>query len=162
MAKHLRQPQPSSSVARLFDLDAAARAVAPQLPPPANDEPPPVAADPQPEATTPRHHARPAADTPSVKRELVLTRRTDDVLNQLVDTFRRTTGTKLTASHVARAFLTAIAHCMDHVGREARRVGPLKLPSNARDNQAEREHFEAQLADALIAGMRAAPAPDWQ
>jgi hypothetical protein len=49
---------------------------------------------------------------------------------------------------------------MDFLEREARQMQPLKLPSNARGRQLERERFEARIADAFIAGIRSAPAID--
>jgi hypothetical protein len=49
---------------------------------------------------------------------------------------------------------------MDTLEREAKRLGPQKLPSNARGKELERERFEAIIADAFIAGIRAAAAFD--
>jgi hypothetical protein len=47
---------------------------------------------------------------------------------------------------------------MDSLEHEAhRRLVPQKLPSNARGREAERAHFEEQIAWAFIAGVRAAP-----
>ncbi len=157
MAKELAQPPPSSSVAHLFDLKAAARAVAnnetvPQtLMPPVNPPRTPSATD----------QSRPNATKKKLpKREVVLTANTDEVFSTLVELYRRATGTKLTASHVARAILKGAAHCMHFLEREARRIGPMSLPSNATGHELEREQFEARLADAFIAGIRASPAMD--
>jgi hypothetical protein len=56
--------------------------------------------------------------------------------------------------------LKGIAHCMDSLEREARRIGPLRLPGNARGREGERERFEERIAQVFIEGIRAAPAFD--
>jgi hypothetical protein len=47
---------------------------------------------------------------------------------------------------------------MESLEREAKYIGRLKLPSNARGKEAERQRFEQQIAMAFIAGIRGAPA----
>jgi hypothetical protein len=47
---------------------------------------------------------------------------------------------------------------MDTLEREARRIGPQKRPSNARGKELERERLENRIADAFVAGIRAAAA----
>ncbi len=93
-------------------------------------------------------------ETPSIKRELVLTRSADETLTRLVDTFRHATRARLTTSHAMRALLKAVAMQLDLIEREARRIGPLRLPSNARGREFDRDRFEALLADAVLAAMR--------
>lgn len=157
MAKPLREPPPSSSVVRLFDLDAAARAVA-ATPAPPESPPPSVAparSDTSPATIT---TAVNTAARPCVKRQFILTPASDETFTRLVELYRHTTGTRLTDSHVARALMKGVAHCFDYLEREARRIGRQKLPSNARDKEQERERFEARIADAFIAGIRAGPA----
>lgn len=160
MAKALATPPPSSSVARLLDLSAAARAVAVHKTGIDSVESPGV----QPHASagmgaiTP--HAPSMKKKVQPKREVVLTPDTDEVFSRLVELYRRTTGTKLTTSHVARAILKGAHHCMPYLEREAHHLGSMNLPSNARGRELERERFEARLADAFIAGIRAAPAMD--
>lgn len=158
MPKQLRQPPPSSSVARLLDLDAAARAVrasdARQSPPAVGHDERSLAAAPDPTLVQ-RTHER-----PHLNREVVLTPSADETFSRLVEMYRRATGTRLTSSHVVRAVLKGVAHCLEHLEREARRLGPLKLPANARGRELERERFEARLADAFIAGVRASSAFD--
>lgn len=156
MPKPLREPQPTSSVARLLDLDAAARAVRKQ---PSDTEPsrqtyhlgPQLAAAPISPST---------GETPRIKRELVLTHSADQAFTRLVEVYHQATGTRLTASHVARAMFKGVAHCMDQLERHAKKNGPLRLPSNARGRELERERFEARIADAFIAGIRASAALD--
>lgn len=150
MAKPLRTTVPTSSVARLFDVAAAAEAVAtPSAPPPMESHtPPPVSVEPRQRPRT--NHV----EQPTVKRELVLTPSTHDTLENLVDVLRRTTRSRLTTSHVARALLKAVEHCLPQITREARKLGALKLPSNARAWEKDRERFEAQLADAILSGLR--------
>lgn len=157
MARPLRVPQPTSSVARLLDLDAAARAVSSPRP---SGEPTAPTALGFPLSGLLGSGEVPNSDTPRTKRELVLTRAADDSFTQLVEVYRRATGTRLTTSHVARAVLKGVAHCFDQLEKHARRMGPLKLPSNAAGRTMERERFEARIADAFIAGIRASSAMD--
>lgn len=56
--------------------------------------------------------------------------------------------------------MKGVAHCKEYLEKEARRIGPLKLPSNARGREAERERFEARITDAFVSGIRSAPAMD--
>jgi len=88
-----------------------------------------------------------------VKRELTLDRAADAMLTDLIQVFRMATDTRLTASHVVRAILRAMAACRPLLEREARRLGPLKLPSNASGRARERAEFERQIADAFLRGM---------
>lgn len=148
MPRPLRQPQPSSSVARLLDVHAAARAVSPS------------AASPQPGSVQRGPAPAPWPERPTTDREVQLTPSADRSLSRLVELYRRSTGTRLTTSHVARALLKGIDHCMDTLEREAGRLGPMRLPSNARGSELARERFEARIADAFLAGIRAAAAFD--
>jgi hypothetical protein len=43
---------------------------------------------------------------------------------------------------MAEIELTGVAHCMESLEREAKYIGRLKLPSNARGREADRERFE--------------------
>lgn len=157
MAKQLQKAPPTSSVARLLDLDAAARAVAVNPPRPAQD----LSAAAAPQVVTPHPTLVKAVDNrPRIKRELVLTEKADATLTRLVELYRRHTGTKLTTSHVARAVLKGVAHCIDTIDREARRIGPLQLPPNAPASELDRERFEARIADAFVAGIRNAASFD--
>jgi hypothetical protein len=56
--------------------------------------------------------------------------------------------------NVARVIMKAIEYSFDQLEREAKRLGPLKLPSNARTAEEDRERFESKIADAFVAGMR--------
>ena len=47
---------------------------------------------------------------------------------------------------------------MEEIEREARQIGPLKLPSNARGREGDRERFEEKLAEAIANGFRKAAA----
>lgn len=152
MARSLIHPPPSSTVARLLDPSAAARAIVGT---------PPTAPNVTPSSSTP------AAGGPSpvvgdedaaIKRELTLSPTTNNTFEELIELYRRTTGARLSASHVARAMLKGLAHCLPTLQREAGRIGRLKLPSNARGRQSEREAFEDRIARAFVAGIRAAPA----
>lgn len=119
MARALRETPPSSSVARLLDSAAAGRALAPL----ASDEAVPsysaVHTRDNPPAGSPRNKPR------LIKREFVLTRETDAVLEALLQMFRQTTGTRLTASHVVRALLAAAEHSADEIRRSIATALPL-------------------------------------
>ena len=161
MPKPLEKPLPSSSVARLLDLNAAARAVAVPVPQPEQLPPgaPPAAPDPPPAASrAPTAAPQGTEGTPTIKREVVLTPKADQTLTRLVEAYRKSTGTKLTTSHVVRAILKGVNHCMDQIEREAQHLGRMKLPSNARERELERERFEAAIADAFVAAVRASAA----
>lgn len=159
MAKPLTTPPPSSAVARLLDLKAAARATAP-IEPLNVSQTAPIEQTVQNDSSIAFHPGPTAKKIDPPKRELVLTPETDAVLAKLVELYRQTTGTRLTTSHVARAILKGVHHCMHYLEREARHLPPMNLPSNAKGRELERERFEARLADAFIAGIRAAPALD--
>ena len=92
-------------------------------------------------------------DRPCLNREFVLTRTADDAFARLVELYRRSTGARLTASHVLRVILKGVAHRLDTLELEARRLGPLRLPSNARGRDHQREQFESRIADAFLRGM---------
>lgn len=158
MPKPLRDSPPSSSIARLVDLGAAARAVAK----PAEPQMPignAIANRDQPESVNAGQPVT-QGESPHIKRELVLTPSADETFSRIVDIYRRNTGTRLTTSHVVRAMMRGIQHCIFHLEKEAKRIGPLKLPSNAKGREVDRDRFEARIADAFIAGIRAAPAMD--
>ncbi len=156
MAKALREPPPSSSVARLLDKEAAARAVAT----PRSAETPQAQAPKTVTVNFPAPTTAPSGEPANLKREFVFSPSTDQTFTRLVDLYRRSTSTRLSSSHVLRAILKGIAHSMDSLDREARRIGPLKLPGNARGREGERERFEERIAEAFVAGVRAAPALD--
>lgn len=154
MPKPLRTPQPTSSVARLLDLDSAARAVARRQPTIESGEP---------STSNVRQFPVECAgiatgETPNIKRELVLTRSADETLTRLVEHYRRVTRTRLTTSHVVRAMLKSVAHRFEQLESEGNTIGLLKLPSNARGKELERERFEARIADAFASGMHSSSA----
>jgi hypothetical protein len=97
------------------------------------------------------------ADTPSIKREFMLTPLADDSLHDAVRVLSRATGTSLSNSHFLRVVLKVVEHAMPEIEREASRLGKLKRPSNARENQAEREEFEQRIAEAVAAALHTCP-----
>lgn len=155
MPRPLREAPPSSAVARLLDVGAAARAVSAT-----------AVTAPQSTNVPPRPPAALLSQMPEagaislVKREFVLTPATEQSLLALIDILRRATGARLSASHVLRATLIGVEHARPTIETESRRIGPLKLPSNAHGREAERARFERRIAAALIAGMRAAASLD--
>lgn len=148
MAKMLQTEPPSSSIARLLDPVAASRAVQTI-----------AVCDPE-QADSPEDTAQPRArdahSGASVKREIVLTRETDAILDHLLNLFRRQTCTRLSTSHVIRVMLLMTQLATDTLHTELARVGPLNLPSNARGRETERQRFESILAQALGRAVRAA------
>lgn len=182
MPKLVSDDQPASSVSRVLELSAAARSATTPVPrtlartrassvPPI---PPPMRATPTPPPhLLPPHRAEPSLPTqapapsapmnlqtaaeaaPPIKRELLLTPATDTVFERLLEAYRRGTGTRLTASQMMRAVLRGVEHCFEEVEREALAIGRMPLPSNAKGRELDRERFEARIADAFVAGVRA-------
>jgi len=156
MAKPLHQTPPTSSVSRLLDASAAMRATAPA---PGGAGTPVSGASPVPMsvelAGAPRDFP---GEVVYLKREFVVTLEADEAITRLVEAYRRATRTRMTASHVLRSVALAVERAMPTLEREAQRLGPMRLPSNARSRRAERERFERAIAAAFTAGMRAAAA----
>jgi hypothetical protein len=101
--------------------------------------------------------ASPVTGNPgTLKREVILSAAADEVLSSLIQAFRSTTHTRLSASHVVRAMLMGAGHALPELEREIQRLGPMKLPSNGLGFHRKREQFEGRLAAAFVAGMRAA------
>jgi hypothetical protein len=97
----------------------------------------------------------PSGEAADVKRELTLTRSTDQTLDELVAVYQRATGSRVHASHMMRALLRAVSLFLPEIEQSPAALGPLRRPSNAPGREAERDAFEAQLAESLLAGMRA-------
>ena len=163
MARPLRAPPPSSSVVGLLDMGAAARALAPPEPIPPGPAVMQVVESPRvpfaAAVAAPVHvPVCPTGEAADLKREFVLSQSTDEAFTELVDLLRKATGSRLTSSHVARALCRGLAQCMPFIEREARRIGRLKLPANARGREAERERFEERITQSLVDGIRASAA----
>jgi len=163
MPKPLREAQPSSSVARLLDVDAASRALA-TIPIRSSGANPglassTVASSDQASALSSSSHMenRPR-DSVGIKREFIFSPSTDESIARLIDLYRRSTGTRLSGSHVLRAMLRGVSTCMDSLQQEAARMGRLKLPSNASGWERQRDEFEDRIAEAFINGIRSAAA----
>lgn len=137
MPKPLATPPPTSSIARLLDASAVSRAVEPV---PAGDR---DATD-SPKA---RRRAHP------VKREVVLTEHTAEVLDVLVDRLRVATRTRLSASHLLRALIIAIEPSLGGVEVQVASSGPWRLPANGEQHDANRAEFEQRMADAILAAL---------
>jgi hypothetical protein len=89
-----------------------------------------------------------------VTRDIVLTREADATLACLVAVLRAKTGARLNASTVSRAILRAVTRHIPAIEREAGRLPPMRLPSNAPGYEAEREAFETRIAQAILDGIR--------
>ena len=148
MARALKNEPPTSSVGRLFDREAIARA----LHPPSESSRPPSYSDDCPSTTQVRKR-----ESAILKREFVLTSEAEETLSQLVQTYRQATRTRLSNSHVIRALLRGAAHGMSEIQREAELLGTLKLPSNAKGREHERDRFEDSLASSFVSAMRSLP-----
>lgn len=149
MPKLLSKDAPSHTLTRLLDPAAAEGAMRPAAPPsipggPSQPTARPFAVAAPPEWTTPG----------LVKRECVLTRQTDEALSRLTETVRRTTGARINASQSIRALLNALAPVWPRLEDELRALGPLRLPSNARGREHEREALERSLTSAMLRAMR--------
>ena len=103
------------------------------------------------------NHVAATAEVPSVKREFILTKSTDEALEDVVQAFSRATGAKLTNSHFLRALMKGLAHAMPELEREASQIGELKRPGNARGKEAERDEYEETLAEAVVSALRSCP-----
>jgi hypothetical protein len=97
------------------------------------------------------------ADAPSIKREFMLTPLADDSLHDAIRALSRATGTSLSNSHFLRVVLKVISNAIPEIEREASKLGKLKRPGNARDNQPEREEFEQKIAEALATALQSCP-----
>lgn len=128
----------TSPVTRLLDASAVSRAVGP-VPPPEQE---PAAGAPK-----PRRPAHP------VKREVVLTEHTAEVLDVLVDRLRAATRTRLSASHLVRALVLAIEPSLAGIEVQVASTGPWRLPANGARHDADRAEFERRMADAVLAAL---------
>jgi hypothetical protein len=139
MAKPLQTDPPSSSVARLLDPSAAARATIRIPLDHGSVASPEISPHPGLKVTT----------SALIKREFILTPEANATLDRLIDIYRRGTRTRLAASHILRTLLLVTQDALDALAAELTDLPPMKLPSNARGREADREHFEQSLAEAL-------------
>ena len=151
MPKPLLRPQPTSSVANILD-ESVARAALARVTPARRVE----------ETEQAAHTTSVAADealteTPTIRRQVILTPSADLTLKHMVALYSKATGSELTNSHVLRALLKAIEHAMPQLEHEAEQMGKLKRPKNDRANEAHRDEFERKLASCIVAGMHDAP-----
>lgn len=151
MARPLRETPPSSAVARLLDANAASRAVA-QVPDTPHLAQSGILPIPEPVLT---RKLNPEPNT-LVKREFVLTPETDGILSGLIELYRRSTGARLSGSHLLRSLLVGVEHARPSLEVESRRLGRMKLPGNGRGTEHARMQFERRITAALVAGLRAA------
>ncbi len=141
MPKPLATVPTTSAVARLLDAAAVSGAVDPR---PAPER------DPNPEkGEVPRARRR----AHPVKREVVLTEHTAEVLDVLVERLRAATRTRLSASHMLRAMITAVEPALSAVEVEVASSGPWRLPANGEQHDADRAEFERRMADAILAAL---------
>ena len=151
MPKPLLRPQPTSSVANILDESVARAALAR------------VTSARRVEETEQAAHTTSVVDdtslteTPTIRRQFILTPSADLTLKHMVALYSKATGSELTNSHVLRALLKAIEHAMPQLEHEAEQMGKLKRPKNDRANEAHRDEFERKLASCIVAGMHGAP-----
>jgi hypothetical protein len=152
MPKPLLRPQPTSSVANIIEESVAKAALARVAPGRrVIDE---THHDDQ---ATPAVDAEALTETPTIRRQFILTPSADVTLKHVVAVYSKATGSELTNSHFLRVMLKALEHAMPQLEQEAEHMGKLKRPKNDRANEAQREEFERKLASSLVTGMRAAP-----
>jgi len=151
MPKPLLRPQPTSSVANILD-ESVARAALARVTPARRVEETAQAAH-----TTSVVADEALTETPTIRRQFILTPSADLTLKHMVALYSKATGSELTNSHVLRALLKAIEHAMPQLEHEAEQMGKLKRPKNDRANEAHRDEFERKLASCIVAGMHDAP-----
>ena len=151
MPKPLLRPQPTSSVANILD-ESVARAALARVTPARRVEETEQAAH-----TTSVVADEALTETPTIRRQFILTPSADLTLKHMVALYSKATGSELTNSHVLRALLKAIEHAMPQLEHEAEQMDKLKRPKNDRANEAHRDEFERKLALCIVAGMHGAP-----
>jgi hypothetical protein len=151
MPKPLLRPQPTSSVANILD-ESVARAALARVTPARRVEETEQAAH-----TTSVVADEALTETPTIRRQFILTPSADLTLKHMVALYSKATGSELTNSHVLRALLKAIDHAMPQLEHEAEQMDKLKRPKNDRANEAHRDEFERKLASFIVAGMHGAP-----
>ena len=151
MPKPLLRPQPTSSVANILD-ESVARAALARVTPARRVEETEQAAH-----TTSVVADEALTETPTIRRQFILTPSADLTLKHMVALYSKATGSELTNSHMLRALLKAIEHTMPQLEHEAEQMGKLKRPKNDRANEAHRDEFERKLASCIVAGMHDAP-----
>jgi hypothetical protein len=151
MPKPLLRPQPTSSVANILD-ESVARAALARVTPARRVEETEQAAH-----TTSGVADEALTETPTIRRQFILTPSADLTLKHMVALYSKATGSELTNSHVLRALLKAIEHAMPQLEHEAEQMGKLKRPKNDRANEAHRDEFERKLASCMVAGMHGGP-----
>jgi hypothetical protein len=161
MAKMLTKNVPTSSLARLLDSSAAGAAIGPVAPIPSPREQHCATAEREEIPTTSGHGALekssrlPSPEEPTLKRELVLSPRADATFAALVEALRRTTGTKLTASHTFRALMRTLRPTVIAIAEAKMQATQLRLPSNAPGYEREREAFEEAVSQLLSSALSA-------
>ena len=151
MPKPLLRPQPTSSVANILD-ESVARAALARVTSARRVEETEQAAH-----TTSVVADEALTETPTIRRQFILTPSADLTLKHIVALYSKATGSELTNSHVLRALLKAIEHAMPQLEHEAEQMDKLKRPKNDRANEAHRDEFERKLASCIVAGMHEAP-----
>jgi len=88
---------------------------------------------------------RPSSKPTYRKRQIILDHRTDTTLQELTDSLRRVTGTRLTTSHAVRAMLRMIEPALPRLSMARAPVEATFLPNNAARFADERIRFEDAL-----------------
>ena len=175
MAKLLKKTPPKSSMSRLLNEEAIATALgdneeeelsAPAAAPMAlriveAASPAPerveVEAPVQAPAKTLQNVAalRPSAKSSLIRGgELYLTERSDQILRELVGTFKTNTNKAVASTHVLRGILLALQPYLSQIKRESAALGPLKRPANESQFALEREEFERAIGDVVMRAVR--------
>ncbi|MEQ9094946.1 MAG: hypothetical protein RIE32_01635 [Phycisphaerales bacterium] len=98
--------------------------------------------------------AHPRTDPEYRKRQVVLDERTDTTLQQLTETMRRVTGTRLTTSHAVRALLRAVEPSLPLLATRAVPAEATFLPNNAPRFADHRIRYEQALTRLLSEALR--------
>lgn len=133
MAKHIK-PTPRSSAARFLTPDASTHQVGAAMQ----------------EASDSSLLDHSSADVPrplqKVKREFVLTRETDAIINEVVSVLRDVSGTRLSSSHVLRGLARLLVRHLPSIRHAAVAMGPQRLPATGTGHALARLAFEQYLA----------------
>lgn len=144
MPKPLKESTPSSSLAHILDPATTGQVLKRETPDSRSEDQ---------SKKVPKLTGEPV----DITREFHLTRRAARTLKRAVDIYGEAIGGSITNSHFLRALLIVIEDAIPHLEEEAAkpRLRSLKRPSNAPGFEAEREAFEQEMAEAIIAGLRA-------
>lgn len=88
------------------------------------------------------------------RREFLLTRRDEELIDDLRYLFRQRTGTPVNATNVLRAIFDVVREHLPSIREEATRLVPISRPAARLGVGKEMDEFEGAIASALKRGLR--------